>query len=132
MSPGRYRGIVCRTPETLTDATIAGHRLRRRPAAGNAARQPAAPAHVAVRPGGVICVQIHSGPPSEAWYRDITLTELKPSEPVVKVPLHSTSDASLLAALLLPQLLPVFSVVAPCQAGASPVSVPRGTFTTGS
>lgn len=27
---------------------------------------------------GVICVQIHSGPPSEAWYRDITLTELKP------------------------------------------------------
>jgi hypothetical protein len=27
---------------------------------------------------GMICVQIHSGPPSEAWYRDITLTELKP------------------------------------------------------
>lgn len=27
---------------------------------------------------GVICVKIHSGPPSEAWYRDITLTELKP------------------------------------------------------
>jgi hypothetical protein len=26
---------------------------------------------------GVICVQIHSGPPSEAWYRDITLEELK-------------------------------------------------------
>jgi hypothetical protein len=26
---------------------------------------------------GVICVQIHSGPASEAWYRDITLTELK-------------------------------------------------------
>jgi hypothetical protein len=26
---------------------------------------------------GVICVQIHSGPPSEAWYRDITLAELK-------------------------------------------------------
>jgi hypothetical protein len=27
---------------------------------------------------GVICVQIHAGPPSEAWYRDITITELKP------------------------------------------------------
>jgi hypothetical protein len=26
---------------------------------------------------GVICVQIHSGPPSEAWYRDITVAELK-------------------------------------------------------
>ena len=26
---------------------------------------------------GVICVQIHSGPPSEAWYRDITIHELK-------------------------------------------------------
>jgi hypothetical protein len=25
---------------------------------------------------GVICVQIHSGPPSEAWYRDITIEEL--------------------------------------------------------
>lgn len=26
---------------------------------------------------GHVCVQIHSGPPSEAWYRDITLAELK-------------------------------------------------------
>lgn len=26
---------------------------------------------------GLICVQIHSGPPSEAWYRDITVSELK-------------------------------------------------------
>jgi hypothetical protein len=26
---------------------------------------------------GVICVQIHSGPPSEAWYRDITIAELR-------------------------------------------------------
>ena len=25
---------------------------------------------------GVICVQIHGGPPSEAWYRDITLLDL--------------------------------------------------------
>ena len=26
---------------------------------------------------GLICPQIHSGPPSEAWYKDITLAELK-------------------------------------------------------
>jgi hypothetical protein len=33
--------------------------------------------------------------------------------------------------LLLPQIFPIFSVVAPCQPGASPVSVRRWTFTTG-
>ena len=27
----------------------------------------------AIAASGVICVQIHSGPPSEAWYKDITL-----------------------------------------------------------
>ncbi|MDQ3347235.1 MAG: DUF1080 domain-containing protein [Acidobacteriota bacterium] len=27
---------------------------------------------------GLICVQIHSGPPSEAWYKDITLLDLTP------------------------------------------------------
>ncbi|RMG20013.1 MAG: DUF1080 domain-containing protein, partial [Bacteroidetes bacterium] len=27
----------------------------------------------AIEPSGVICVQIHSGPPSEAWYRDIQI-----------------------------------------------------------
>ena len=26
-----------------------------------------------IAPAGVICVQIHSGPPSEAWYKDITI-----------------------------------------------------------
>lgn len=26
---------------------------------------------------GLVCVQIHSGPPSEAWYKDITIEELK-------------------------------------------------------
>ena len=52
-------------------------------------------------------------------------------QPVVGVPLHSTGDATALTALLLPQILPVFSVVAPGQPGASPVSVPRGTSTTG-
>lgn len=30
----------------------------------------------AVERDGVICVQIHSGPPSEAWYKDITITQL--------------------------------------------------------
>jgi hypothetical protein len=29
-----------------------------------------------VADSGVICVQIHSGPPSEAWYRDITIAPL--------------------------------------------------------
>jgi len=36
-----------------------------------------------------------------------------------------------LAALLLAQILPVFSVVAPCHPGASPVSMRRQTFVTG-
>ena len=29
---------------------------------------------------GIICLQIHSGPPSEAWYRDIVLSELPQME----------------------------------------------------
>ena len=33
--------------------------------------------------------------------------------------------------LVLSQILPVFSLFSPCQEGASPVSVRRGTFTTG-
>jgi hypothetical protein len=49
----------------------------------------------------------------------------------VKVRLHSNGDASRLAALLLPQIFPIFSVVTPCQAGTSPFSVQRRTFTTG-
>ncbi len=28
-----------------------------------------------IETSGVICLQIHGGPPSEAWYRDITLVE---------------------------------------------------------
>lgn len=31
----------------------------------------------AIEPAGLVCVQIHSGPPSEAWYKDITIAELK-------------------------------------------------------
>ncbi len=38
---------------------------------------------------------------------------------------HSADDASRLAALLLPRILPIFSVVAPGQPGASPPSVLR-------
>ena len=51
-------------------------------------------------------------------------------QPVVKVQLHSAGAASRLAALLLAQILPVFSLVAPCHPGASPPSVQRRTFTT--
>ena len=52
-------------------------------------------------------------------------------QPAVKVRLHSAGAASRLAALLLAQILPVFSLVAPCHPGASPPSVLRQTFTTG-
>jgi len=55
---------------------------------------------------------------------------LAPWQPVAKVALHSTGGASRLAALLLPQILAVFSVVVPGQPGAAPVSVRRGTSTT--
>ena len=50
----------------------------------------------------------------------------------MKVPVHSTDGASRLAALLLGQTCPLFSLVASCDPGASPVSVQRATFTTGS
>jgi hypothetical protein len=49
----------------------------------------------------------------------------------MKVQLHSNGDASRLAALLLPQIFPIFSVFTPCQPVASPFSVQRRTFTTG-
>ncbi len=48
----------------------------------------------------------------------------------MKVPRHSTGDASRLAALLLSRISLLFSLIAPCQAGASPVSMPHATFTT--
>src|ERR1700722_6666878 len=44
--------------------------------------------------------------------------------------LPGTCAVSRLAALLLAQILPVFSLVAPCHPGASPPSVQRRTFTT--
>jgi hypothetical protein len=50
---------------------------------------------------------------------------------VVKVPLHSTGDASRLAALLIARLCSINSLFAPGDPGVSPVSVRRGTFTTG-
>ena len=52
-------------------------------------------------------------------------------QPVVQVWLHSPGNASSRAALLLHQIQPVFSVVAPCRRGASPASVRRQTCTTG-
>ena len=48
------------------------------------------------------------------------------NSPWRKSPLHSSGDASRLTALLLGQICPIFSLVAPCQAGASPLSVRRG------
>ena len=47
----------------------------------------------------------------------------------MKPALHSTGAASRMAALHLPQIFPILSVVAPCQPGASPVSVRRASFT---
>jgi hypothetical protein len=61
---------------------------------------------------------------------DLTRPSLRLT-PVLKGWLDSTSDASPPAALLLAQILRVFSAVAPCRTGASPVSVRRQTFTTG-
>ena len=48
------------------------------------------------------------------------------NSPWRKSPLHSSGDAPRLTALLLGQICPIFSLVAPCQAGASPLSVRRG------
>ena len=50
----------------------------------------------------------------------------------MKVSRHSTGDASRLAALLIAHLCPINSLFAPCQPVASPVSVLRAIFTTGS
>jgi len=50
----------------------------------------------------------------------------------MELPLHSPGDESRLAALLLRRIFPIFFVVAPCQPGASPGSVRRGSSTTGS
>lgn len=47
---------------------------------------------------------------------------------MLKSRLHSTSAASRLAALLLPRILPVCSVVAPGDPGASLVSMRRRDF----
>ena len=56
---------------------------------------------------------------------------LNHQQSVVKVARHSTDDARRLAALLLGRICPIFSLVASGQAMASPVSVPRVTFTAG-
>ena len=50
----------------------------------------------------------------------------------MKVPRHSTADESGRSALFIGHRLPVFSLFWPGSAGPAPVSVRRGTFTTGS
>lgn len=30
-----------------------------------------------IAPSGIVCVQIHAGPPAEAWYKDLTIAELE-------------------------------------------------------
>ena len=71
-----------------------------------------------------LCVFVIGRRPPDAAY------EMAPSQLVVKAWRHSTGEASPLAALFPAQIPPVFSVVAPCQRGASPVSVRRQPFTT--
>jgi hypothetical protein len=50
----------------------------------------------------------------------------------MNVPRHTAGDASRSTALLIAHLCPINSLFAPCQPGASPASVLRATFTTGS
>ena len=60
------------------------------------------------------------------WHHMVVSGLGRPISPWRKSPLHSSGDASRLTALLLGQICPIFSLVAPCQAGASPLSVRRG------
>ena len=76
----------------------------------------------------VVQVWLHSGPPTR-------LPRWGPRSTGDASPPHPNAAAALgtpaRAALLLAQILPVFSFVAPYRRGASPVSVRRQTFTTG-
>ena len=62
----------------------------------------------------------------DARLTEASLLEPRPISPWRKSPLHSSGDPSRLTALLLGQICPIFSLVAPCQAGVSPLSVQRG------
>src|SRR5438034_6617125 len=89
----------------------------------------------------VVKVWLHSGPPARLprWGRrsgpPARLPRWGPRSTGDASPAHPNAAAALGtpagAALLLLQILAVFSVVAPCPRGASPVSVRRQTFTTG-
>src|SRR5439155_18452256 len=70
----------------------------------------------------------HSGPPARLprWGPRST-GDASPAHPNAAAALGTPAGA----ALLLLQILAVFSVVAPCPRGASPVSVRRQTFTPG-
>src|SRR5881409_3325696 len=76
----------------------------------------------------VVKVWLHSGPPARLprWGPRST-GDASPPHPNAAAALGTPAGA----ALLLLQILAVFSVVAPCPRGASPVSVRRQTFTTG-
>ncbi len=58
--------------------------------------------------------------------KQVFMTRGDVEQPVVKVPLHSTGAASRLTALLLGRILPVFSLVAPCQPGAASITTRLG------
>ena len=80
------------------------------------------------------------GPPSRfARFRGVRAIERgkpqsganSPSSPWRKSPLHSSDDASRLTALFVGYLCPICALLTPGQAGASPLSVQHGVFTTG-
>lgn len=75
-------------------------------------------------------IPFHDG--AAAYYREQGVWErADPGQPVVQHHLPSNGDASPLAALLLPRIFTIFSVVAPCQPSASSLSVRRWCCTTG-
>src|SRR5439155_21894196 len=76
----------------------------------------------------VVKVWLHSGPPARLprWGPRST-GDASPAHPNAAAAVGTPAGA----ALLLLQILAVFSVVAPCPRGASPVSVRRQTFTPG-
>ena len=61
---------------------------------------------------------------------DVPLDSLAQPKVKMRIPLHSTGDASRLAALLFRPVFCVFSLVASCQPSITPVSVQRWAFIT--
>ena len=69
--PGSKGSVTMFAYRPLTAEFVASHadQLRSLPTFENAA-------HNLARTRGVIAVQIHGGPPSEAWYKDIRIQKL--------------------------------------------------------